>query len=86
VVFSDCGRRHGLEVEGFPGERLVVRPRSAPRDRADVLAASLLEDGTPIVIPTSTTGAPSTRTRAVAGCGATRMAGRRRPGGAAIPS
>jgi two-component system sensor histidine kinase and response regulator WspE len=52
VVLSDRGRRHGLEVEGFLGERdLVVRPLD-PRlgTVPDVLAASLLEDGTPIVI------------------------------------
>ncbi|MFN8623106.1 MAG: hybrid sensor histidine kinase/response regulator [Chloroflexota bacterium] len=52
VVLADRGRRHGLEVEGFTGERdLVVRPLD-PRlgTVPDVLAASLLDDGTPIVI------------------------------------
>lgn len=52
VILSDRGRRHGLEVEAFLGERdLVVRPLD-PRlgTVPDVLAASLLEDGTPIVI------------------------------------
>jgi two-component system sensor histidine kinase and response regulator WspE len=52
VILSDRGRRHGLEVESFLGERdLVVRPLD-PRlgTVPDVLAASLLEDGTPIVI------------------------------------
>jgi len=52
VVLSDRGHRHGLEVEAFLGERdLVVRPLD-PRlgTVPDVLAASLLDDGTPIVI------------------------------------
>jgi two-component system sensor histidine kinase and response regulator WspE len=52
VILSDRGQRHGLEVEAFLGERdLVVRPLD-PRlgTVPDVLAASLLEDGTPIVI------------------------------------
>ena len=52
VVLSDRGHRHGLEVEAFLGERdLVVRPLD-PRlgTVPDVLASSLLDDGTPIVI------------------------------------
>jgi two-component system sensor histidine kinase and response regulator WspE len=52
VVLADRGRRHGLEVDGFSGERdLVVRPLD-PRlgSVPDVLAASLLDDGSPIVI------------------------------------
>ena len=52
VVLDDRGHRHGLEVEAFLGERdLVVRPLDARLGTVpDVLAASLLEDGTPIVI------------------------------------
>ena len=52
VVLSDRGHRHGLEVEAFLGERdLVVRPLDARLGTVpDVLAASLLDDGTPIVI------------------------------------
>ena len=52
VVLADRARRHGLEVEAFLGERdLVVRPLD-PRlgSVPDVLAASLLDDGSPIVI------------------------------------
>jgi two-component system, chemotaxis family, sensor histidine kinase and response regulator WspE len=52
VVVSDRTSRYGLEVDCFLGERdLVVRPLEARLGKIpDVSSASLMEDGTPLLI------------------------------------
>ncbi len=52
VVISDRNRRFGIVVEGFLGERrMVVRPLDPRLGKVqDVAAASVLEDGTPVLI------------------------------------
>ncbi len=52
LILTDGRVRHGLEVEGFIGERdLVVRPLDERMGKVpDLLAAALLDDGTPVLI------------------------------------
>lgn len=52
VILTDRREHHGLEVDGFIGERdLVVRPLDRRFGKVpDILAAALLDDGTPVLI------------------------------------
>ncbi|MFO1539406.1 MAG: response regulator [Chloroflexota bacterium] len=52
IILTDGRVHHGLEVEGFIGERdLVVRPLDRRFGKVpDLLAAALLDDGTPVLI------------------------------------